>query len=52
VAGENLARTLTVRNKYNRHPELATGAADPLRTKQVLGWAAVGTEVGISLVQI
>lgn len=38
--------------KALNHPELPTGAADPLRTKRVLSWAAVGTEVGISLVQI
>jgi hypothetical protein len=45
---ERLSRGNTLR----RHPELPTGVADPLRTKLVLRWAAVGTEVGISLVQI
>jgi len=36
----------------NRHPEFATGAADPLRMKPMLCWAAVGTEVGVSLVHL
>jgi hypothetical protein len=37
--------------KNDLPPEFPTDGADPLRMKRVVGLAAVGTEVGVSLVQ-